>query len=142
MSRGHERVLFIDDDAALARMGKEMLQRLGYEVVCMTSSIEALALFRKDPNRFDLVITDTTMPHMPGDILAREMMTVRPDIPIIICTGHSERISKGKAEHMGITAFLMKPMEMRHLAETVRRALGPPNPETSQHSKNVHARTG
>ncbi|MDQ1333223.1 MAG: hypothetical protein QG552_173 [Thermodesulfobacteriota bacterium] len=120
---GDERILFIDDEAALARMGKEMLQRLGYEVTSMTSSIEALALFRKDPKQFDLVITDTTMPHMPGDILAQEMMTIRPDIPIIICTGHSERMSLEKAKEMGIKAFLMKPMVMRDLAETVRKAL-------------------
>jgi len=122
---GNERILFIDDDEALARMGKEMLQRLGYQVIPITNSVEALALFRKDPHRFDLVITDTTMPHMPGDILAQEMITIRPDIPIIICTGHSERISKEKAEKMGIKGFLMKPMEMRNLAETVRRVLGP-----------------
>jgi len=120
---GDERILFIDDEAALARLGKEMLQRLGYDVTSMTSSIEALALFKQDPEQFDLVITDTTMPHMPGDILAQEMMAIRPDIPIIICTGHSERMSPEKAKEMGIKGFLMKPMVMRNLAETVRKAL-------------------
>jgi len=96
---------------------------LGYDATPMTSSIEALALFKEDPNQFDLVITDTTMPHMPGDILAKELMKIRPDIPVVISTGHSERISPEKAEEMGIKGFLMKPLTMRNLAETVRRAL-------------------
>ena len=132
LPKGNERILFVDDEAVLATMVKTMLQSLGYEVASTTSSMEALALFKQDPQRFDLVITDTTMPHMPGDILAREMMTVRPDIPIIICSGHSERMSKEKAKEMGIKAFLMKPIVVRDMAEMVRRALGPPKPETSQ----------
>jgi len=121
--KGNERILFIDDEAVLARMGKEMLNALGYDVTSMTSSIESLALFKEDPKRFDLVITDTTMPHMPGDILAQKIMEIRPDIPVIICTGHSKRISKEKAEEMGIRGFLMKPLAMRDLAETVRKVL-------------------
>jgi len=121
--KGNERILFIDDEAVLARMGKEMLNALGYDVTSMTSSIESLALFKEDPKRFDLVITDTTMPHMPGDILAQKIMEIRPDIPVIICTGHSKRISREKAEEMGIRGFLMKPLAMRDLAETVRKVL-------------------
>jgi len=123
LPKGNERILFIDDEAALARMGKEMLNHLGYDTTCMTGSIEALALFEEDPNQFDLVITDTTMPHMPGDILARELMKLRPDIPVIIFTGHSRRISPEKAKEMGIKGFLMKPLAMRDLAGTVRKAL-------------------
>ena len=120
---GNERILFIDDEAVLAKMGKEILNALGYDVTPMTSSLESLALFKEDPKRFDLVITDTTMPHMPGDILAQKIMEIRPDIPVIICTGHSKRISREKAKQMGIKGFLMKPLVMRDLASTVRRVL-------------------
>jgi len=121
--RGSEKVLFVDDEPSLARLGKRSLTRLGYDVVSTTSSIEALALVRKDPHQFDLVITDTTMPAMTGDRLAQEILKVRPDMPIMICTGHSERISDEKAKEMGIKAFLMKPLEMGELAETVRKVL-------------------
>ncbi|MBW2035495.1 MAG: response regulator, partial [Deltaproteobacteria bacterium] len=99
------------------------LERLGYEVTTRTSSIEALELFKAKPDRFDLVITDMTMPHMTGDRLARELMKIRPDIPIILCTGFSERISEEKAKGMGIKAFVMKPLVMRDLANTVRKVL-------------------
>jgi PAS domain S-box-containing protein len=125
MPTGKERILLIDDEAVLADMAKKMLQGLGYGVTSMTSSIEALALFREDPKKFDLVISDTTMPHMPGDTLSEKMMTIRPDMPIIICTGHSERMSENRAKEMGIKGFLMKPVKMEDLAETVRSVLGP-----------------
>jgi len=121
--RGSEKVLFVDDEPSLARLGKRSLTRLGYDVVSTTSSIEALALVRKDPHQFDLVITDTTMPAMTGDRLTQEILKIRPDMPIIISTGHSERISDEKAKEMGIKAFLMKPLEMGELAETVRKVL-------------------
>jgi CheY-like chemotaxis protein len=120
---GDERILFIDDEETLAEMGKKMLESLGYNATPMTSSIEALALFRKDPKQFDLVITDTTMPHIPGDILAQELMKIRPNIPVVISTGHSKRMSREKAKEMGIKGFLMKPLTMRNLAETVRKVL-------------------
>ncbi|MBW2168987.1 MAG: response regulator, partial [Deltaproteobacteria bacterium] len=120
---GHERVLFVDDEPALVEIGKQMLERLGYEVTTRTSSIEALELFKAKPDRFDLVITDMTMPHMTGERLARELMKIRPDIPIILCTGFSERISEEKAKGMGIKAFVMKPLVMRDLANTVRKVL-------------------
>ena len=103
-----------------------MLEQLGYDVVTKQSSIDALELFRAEPDRFDLVITDMTMPHMRGDNLARELMEIRPEIPIILCTGHSRLVSEEKAEKMGIRAFVMKPLLMRNLAETVRKALGNP----------------
>lgn len=120
---GEERILFIDDDERLAKIGEKELKGLGYKVTAITSSIEALALFREHPNRFDLVFTDTTMPHMPGDTLARELMKIRPDIPVVLCTGHSERITKEMAKKMGIKAFLMKPLTMQDLAKVVRKAL-------------------
>jgi CheY-like chemotaxis protein len=100
-----------------------MLERLGYEVTTRTSSIEALELFRAKPDQFDLVITDMTMPHMTGDKLAQKIMKVRPDIPIIICTGYSERITEGTAKGMGIKAFAMKPIVLSDLAKTVREVL-------------------
>ena len=88
-----------------------------------TSGTEGLALFKDQPDQFDLVMTDTNMPNMPGDILARELMKIRPDIPVIISTGLSKRMSEEKAKEMGIKAFVMKPLSMRVLAETVRRVL-------------------
>ena len=121
--KGNERILFIDDEQVLADMGKQMLERLGYEVTIRTSSIEALELFHKKSDQFDLVITDMTMPKMTGDKLAKELMKIRPDIPVMICTGFSERISEEKAKEMGIKAFAMKPLIMRDMAKTVRRVL-------------------
>ena len=120
---GTERILFIDDEEVLVEIGGQILEQLGYKVVTETSSVQALELFRAEPNRFDLVITDMTMPHMTGDKLARELMTIRPKIPIILCTGHSELVSEAKAEEIGIKAFVMKPLVMRNLAETVRKVL-------------------
>ena len=95
-----------------------------YDVVTRTSSVEALELFRTDPDRFDLVITDMTMPKMTGDQLARELMKVRPNMPIILCTGFSPKISEEKAKEIGIKAFAMKPLVRRDMARTVRKALG------------------
>ena len=120
---GHERILFIDDEPGLVDIGKQMLEHLGHEVATRTSSIEALELFKSNPYRFDLVITDMTIPHMTGDQLAKELIRIRPDIPIILCTGFSERISEEKARRMGIREFVMKPLIMRDLANTVRKVL-------------------
>ena len=120
---GSERILFIDDEQVLIDVGRRMLERLEYEVVTKRSSIEALELFRREPDRFDLVITDMTMPHMTGDKLAQELMKIRSDIPVILCTGHSSLVSEEKANDMGIRAFVMKPITNRVIAETVRRVL-------------------
>ena len=120
---GNERILFIDDEQVLVDIGGQILEQLGYEVVTKRSSVQALELFRAEPDRFDLVITDMTMPHMTGDKLAQELMKIRPKIPIILCTGHSGLVSEEKAEEIGIKAFVMKPLVMRNLAETVRKVL-------------------
>jgi len=120
---GHERVLVVDDEKAIVEIGQEILQHLGYEVVVRTSSVEALELFRAQPERFDLVITDMTMPNMTGDKLAVELMRIRPDIPVILCTGFSERITKEKAESMGIREFLLKPLVMNDLARVIHRVI-------------------
>ena len=120
---GSERILFIDDEEVLLEIGSQILEQLGYEVVPEKNSMQALVLFRAEPDKFDLVITDMTMPHMTGDKLARELMTIRPNIPVILCTGHSRLVSEEKAQEIGIKAFVMKPLVMRNLAETVRKVL-------------------
>ena len=120
---GNECILCIDDEQSVIKLIKQMLEQLGYKVEARTSSMEALEFFHEGPDRFDLVITDMTMPDMTGDQLAKKMMKIRPDIPIILCTGSSERISEEKAEKMGIQAFLMKPFKMRSLGDTVRTVL-------------------
>ena len=120
---GNERILFIDDEPTLVEIANEMLGKLGYGVDASTSSIEALELFKTQPDKFDLVITDMTMPGMTGDELARNIIQVKADIPIIICTGYSQRINKNMATQLGIRAFLMKPLLMQELANTVRKVL-------------------
>ncbi len=121
--RGTERILFIDDEQPLVNMGKQLLESLGYKVTTRNSSTEALALFKAQPEKFDLVITDMTMPNMTGDKLAEELIGVRPDIPIILCTGFSNRITKDKALEMGIGALVMKPIVRHEIANTIRQVL-------------------
>jgi PAS domain S-box-containing protein len=120
---GHERVLFVDDEKAIAEIGKDVLEYLGYKVEVRTSSVEALEVFRAKPDHFDLVITDMTMPNMTGDKLAQEMIRIRPGIPIILSTGFSERITEENARAMGIREFVMKPLVIKELAQVMRRAL-------------------
>jgi PAS domain S-box-containing protein len=120
---GKEHILLIDDEPTLANMGKQILERLGYKVETRTSSIEALEFFRARPDRFDLVITDMTMPNMTGDELAGKLMEIRPDIPVILCTGYSARISEEKAKEQKIRAFALKPLVKTDLAKIVRRVL-------------------
>jgi CheY-like chemotaxis protein len=121
MPRGTERILFVDDEEALAQLGHQLLTRLGYDVVTWTSSVEALKAFHDHPDRFDLVITDQTMPHMTGDVLARAWRQMRPDLPIILCTGFSQRIMAEQAETLGIDAVCLKPLVARDLARTIRQ---------------------
>jgi PAS domain S-box-containing protein len=123
IAKGTERVLFVDDEPVLADIGKEGLSALGYEVTVRTSSIEALHAFRAQPHKFDLVITDMTMPNMTGIELADEILKVRSDIPIILCTGYSEMIDEEKSKKFGIRAFLMKPVSLEEIARTIRKVL-------------------
>jgi CheY-like chemotaxis protein len=123
MPRGQGRILFVDDEATQVDIGQKTLELLGYEVVTRISSLEALEAFRAQPDRFDIVITDQTMPNLTGEALTRELMRIRPDIPVILCTGFSEQISQEKAAAMGIREFLLKPIIRRELAEAVRRTL-------------------
>jgi CheY-like chemotaxis protein len=120
---GTERVLFVDDEAMLVDMTRQILQRLGYQVTACTSSVEALAQVHNDPQAFDLVITDMTMPHMTGKELAEKLLQLNPNLPIILCTGFSETITEEAAKHIGIQAFILKPIVMADLAETMRRVL-------------------
>ncbi|MDB4442141.1 cache domain-containing protein [bacterium] len=120
---GSERILFVDDEDFQADIGKRMLERIGYRVTAKTSSVEAFELFRQSPNEFDLVITDMTMPDMTGDVLARKIIAIRPDIPIIVCTGYSERINPDIVKEIGIRELAMKPVVMKDIAQMVERIL-------------------
>ena len=113
----------MDDEEILVEMEQQVLRRLGYEVVARTSSVEALAAFQAQPDRFDLVITDQTMPNMTGADLAGALLRLRPDLPIILCTGFSEVISPEQAKAIGIREFVLKPMVTRDIARTIRRVL-------------------
>jgi len=118
--RGTERILFVDDEKSAIDAIQPMLEILGYKVTARTSSIEALEAFRSNPQSFDLVITDMTMPNMTGKDLAKKLMSIRADIPIILCTGFSEQIDENKAKELGISAYAMKPIAMREMANTIR----------------------
>jgi PAS domain S-box-containing protein len=120
---GSERILFVDDEAALVEGGKELLASLGYRVTPRMSSVEALDVFRERPHDFDLVITDMTMPNMTGVDLARELLKIRPNIPIIICTGYSHVMSEEMAKSIGIRRLAMKPLFRKDLAKAIREVL-------------------
>ena len=120
---GTERILVIDDEDPIANILKEVLERLGYKVTKRTSSIDALEEFKSDPYAFDLVLTDMAMPHMTGETIARKVKAARPDIPIVICTGFSERIDEKKAKEIGADGFLLKPILRTKLSEMVRKVL-------------------
>ncbi len=120
---GNERILFVDDEEALANLGKRMLQNFGYKVDAITSSIKALEIFQAKPEKYDLIITDTTMPKMTGEKLAKKLISIRPNIPIILCTGFSEVVSEEKARALGIRAYITKPFIMSDLARIIRTVL-------------------
>ncbi len=117
------RILLVDDEEALVHVGKQMLQKFGFEVVGMRSSTKALDAFRSAPESFDLILTDLTMPGMTGIELARELTGVRPGIPIILCTGFAEAIDAEQARQCGFSGLIMKPLGMRELADTIREVL-------------------
>jgi PAS domain S-box-containing protein len=120
---GSERVLFVDDEPPVATAGERMLASLGYWVTALTSSEEALERFRARPERYDLVVTDQTLPRMTGTTLAQELLRIRPDLPIVICTGHSEGLDHEKAKAIGAKMLLTKPFGQKQLGEAVRKAL-------------------
>jgi PAS domain S-box-containing protein len=123
---GNESILFVDDEELIAEMGRELLERLGYRVTVRTSSIEALRLYQSNPTKFDLVITDMTMPNMTGEELAQELMRQDPELPVLLCSGFSHRMSPERAQALGIKGYLMKPFVINSLAQTVRNVLDRP----------------
>jgi PAS domain S-box-containing protein len=123
--RGHqERILIVDDEPALVRIWAAMLEKLGYRVTGSTSSREALETFRGNPQAFDLVITDQTMPNLTGEALAHEMLRLRPDLPIILCSGSNHALREAKGQGPGIRAVLLKPVARRELSSTIHQLLG------------------
>ena len=129
LPRGNERVLFVDDEHVLADLGEHMLKPLGYTVTTKTNSIEALEIFKAQPQSFDLVVTDMTMPCMTGLELAGKLLQIRADIPIILCSGFSEMATPDKARATGIREFVMKPVDLSEMAKIVRRVLDKKAPD-------------
>ena len=123
LPRGHECVLFVDDEETLARCGGEMLESLGYYPVVRTTAVEALEAFRIAPQRFNLLLTDQTMPGMNGEMLARECRKLRPELPIILCTGSDSRRSADDNHNKGFDDFILKPLTLHDLAHSIRRTL-------------------
>jgi len=123
LRKGNEIILFVDDEKALVDACAQAFSMLGYQVVSRYSSIDALEAFRAQPEKFDLVITDQTMPKITGLQLAREIMVIRPDIPVILCTGFSDLVIEEEARVIGIKKFIMKPVVLREITEAVRQVL-------------------
>jgi two-component system CheB/CheR fusion protein len=123
IARGSERVLFVDDDEMIVISVRNMLQRLGYTVTAIADSREALNLFSENPFQFDLVITDYTMPIVTGEALGKEMIRIRPDIPVILCTGYNDLLSSEMALAMGFRGFIMKPFTVREGSQLIRKVL-------------------
>jgi len=113
----------VDDEPVLTHLARQMLEGLGYTVTTTTDSQQALDLFRSGPHLFDLVITDMTMPKMTGELLAQELLKIRDDVRVILCTGYSASMSEDRAIEMGIRAFALKPLLKRDLASKIRSVL-------------------
>lgn len=120
---GSEKILLVDDEEPVAKLGKQMLERLGYQVSIFTNSLDALDKFKENPDYFDLVISDLTMPDMTGEQLSHELVKVNPDIPIIICSGFSEKIEKGINGSSGIKAFMKKPLVKSEMGRMIRKII-------------------
>jgi len=113
----------VDDEEHLVFLMKTILGRLGYKVTALTNSLEALNLFKKDPQRYDLIITDLTMPHLTGDRLASEVIAIRPDMPVIIATGYADAVDSEEVKQSGTKAFIPKSFQKQDLAKTIRLIL-------------------
>ena len=125
------RILVIDDEEQLALLWEEVLEPFGYDVTSQTNSVEALKEVCAKPYKFDLVISDINMPNVTGDELAQKLLLIRPDIPIILCTGFSERLNEDKAKEMGVREFLRKPIMIYDFVNTVRKVLDQPSADYS-----------
>jgi DNA-binding NtrC family response regulator len=126
--KGNECVLFVDDEKDILKMEAHMLTSLGYEPVVAGSGDEALKIFTLNPDRFDILITDQVMPGLTGVELAKAVLEIRPELPIILCSGFSEAVSPQEAKAAGIREFMLKPIAMRTMAQAIRKVLGMPPP--------------
>ncbi|MFP5211877.1 MAG: response regulator, partial [Acidobacteriota bacterium] len=122
-SGGREHILFVDDEDMAVDFTKKVLESLGYRVTALASSRKALDIFRANPEAFDLLFTDYTMPGLTGAELARRCMEIRPELPCVLCTGYSERITEEIAREIGFSAYAMKPLSLREMAAVIRKAL-------------------
>ncbi len=120
---GTERILLVDDEEMIVKTGKQMLERLGYHVTARTGSIEAFEAFKANPDEFDLILSDMTMPNMTGTQLAEKIKSVKPDIPIIICTGFSDQINEKTSGKLGIQGYVAKPLIKKEVAKVIRKVL-------------------
>ena len=119
-----EVILLVDDEEMMVDVTKQILGRLGFDVIAKTSSIDALETFQEEPDKFDLVITDQVMPNMTGTQLAEKLISIRSDIPIILCSGFPEDVSPDQLESIGIREFILKPVTRQEIAKIIRRVLG------------------
>ena len=124
MGKG-ERILFVDDETAVAEIMPRILESLGYIVTAFTSSIEALTAYQKSPDNYDLIITDMTMPEMTGIELTRKLLAIQPNLPVILFTEFNETINELKAKSLGISEYVKKPVDKYTLAKAIKKALRP-----------------
>ncbi len=141
MPTGGERILLVDDEAMIVDIVTQMLVKLGYEVEASTDSRNALDMFRQDPERYDVVLTDMTMPHLTGKQLAEQLQDIKPGIPIILCSGFNENMDRADALELGIAEFAMKPLGIHQLAQIIRKAIDRPAVERRK-DKRFKAETG
>jgi len=123
LKKGSGHILFVDDEEEISKMGKQMLEFLGYDVTTCTSSVEAFELFEAKSDTYDLVITDQTMPDMSGTQLTQNLLSIRPDLPIILCTGHSTVVSAENSAEFGIREFIMKPYTLQKFSNAIHKVL-------------------
>jgi CheY-like chemotaxis protein len=123
VSKGHESILFVDDEETVGDILKHVLERLGYKVAVKYNGLEALELFKSDPDQFDIVITDMIMPKMTGTELAKEILSIKPDLPIVICSGFSEKIRQEELKAINIHTVIEKPFVMQEITHAIRKAL-------------------
>lgn len=123
VSVSQSQILFVDDEVALARLGQAIVTQLGHEAVVCNSGVTALELFRQEPQRFDLVITDQTMPQMTGLALIQALRQIRTDVPVILCTGFSRTLSPETVQHLGIDLVLRKPIDKQDLTQAIHQVL-------------------
>ena len=123
VAKGHKCILFIDNERSICELMQEKLTRLGYTITTQTSSSKALDLFMKTPNQFDLVITDLSMPQMSGEQVAHKLLSIRPDIPIILCTGLNQAFADEQVKEIGVQGSILKPFTESDVANTIRQVL-------------------